>query len=445
MNEPTITPGAPSPRLDPELPPPPETLPDKYAVLHNGDFRLYVSGRFIASFGQQMLGTAVGWELYHRTHSTMVLAYVGLSYIIPLLFLTLPAGHVADQHDRRKIILWMEVLIACGSLGLTFVSWSHAPYWWTYLFLVFGAVARAFLWPASSAFLPQIVPRQQLAAAVNWNSASFQISAALGPPAGGFVIAFFGTASPVYAFNVVAALACVALLLFVRARPGAASKPQRMSIANLGAGLRFVFATPIILATITLDLFAVLLGGANALLPVYAQDILKVDSFWLGVLQAGLPVGSACMAFALTHLPPMRHAGRTLLFAVSGFGFATIVFGLSRSYWLSLGMMFACGAMDNISVVVRQTLVQILTPDELRGRVSAINMLFIGTSNEFGDFESGFVASWVGPVITVVAGGIGTILVVLATGAIWPSLRTFGRLDGSDSPLPVPAPTTNPS
>ena len=207
-----------------------------------------------------------------------------------------------------------------------------------------------------------------------------------------------------------------------------------MSLSSLGAGLRFVFGTRIILATITLDLFAVLLGGATALLPVYARNILHVGPAGLGCLQAALPVGSASMAFVVAHRPPMQHAGRSLLLAVAGFGVATTVFGLSRSFWLSLAMMFTCGAMDNISVVVRQTLVQILTPDELRGRVSAVNMLFIGTSNEFGEFESGLVANWLGPVFAVVAGGIGTILVVIATALIWPEMRRFGRLDGQGDP-----------
>ncbi len=441
MNEPTNTPGAPSPRLDPEFatPVPPA---DRYAVLQIRDFRLYLTGRFIASFGQQMLGTAVGWELYERTHSTLALGFVGLSQILPLLLLTLPAGHIADQRDRRTIMVWMEVLIAAGCLGLTLVSWFHAPVFWTYAFLVVGAVARSFLWPASSAFLPQIVPRSELAGAITWNSGSFQISAALGPAVGGVAIALTHTASVVYAFNVAAALACAGLLWIVHTRPDSPAKPQKMSIRNLGAGLRFVFATPIILATITLDLFAVLLGGATALMPVYARDILHVGADGLGCLQGALPIGSACMAFALAHRAPMQHAGRSLLLAVAGFGLATIIFGLSHSFWLSLAMMFACGALDNISVVVRQTLVQILTPDELRGRVSAINMLFIGTSNEFGEFESGLVANWFGPMIAVVGGGIGTILVVAATAFIWPSLRDFGRLDGSDNPPPIPASTT---
>ena len=426
MNEPTVTPSAPTPRLDPELVTPPA---DRYSVLRIRDFQLYVVGRFIASFGQNMVGTAIGWDLYERTNSYFALGFVGLATIVPLLLLTLPAGHVAEQHDRRNIIVWMEVLTAVGSLGLTLVSWLHAPVALTFAFLAVSAAARAFLWPASSAILPQLVPRSELPAAITWNSGSFQISAALGPVAGGLLYHFCHTASVVYACNVVAALVCAWFVGRIQTRLSGLAQRQKMTIAALRGGLDFVFRTPIILATISLDLFAVLLGGATALMPVYARDILHVGVAGQGFLQAALPVGSASMAFVLAYRPPMQKAGRSLLLAVAGFGLATIVFGLSTSFWLSLAMMFVCGATDNVSVVVRQTLVQILTPDELRGRVSAINMLFISTSNEFGETESGFVATYLGPVATVVVGGIGTILVVVATAFIWPNLRRFGRLD----------------
>ena len=434
MIEPSTAPEAASPRLDPSLATPPI---DRYTVLRIPDFRLYVGGRFIASLGQQMLGTAIGWELYDRTHSKLALALVGLSQIVPILLLTLPAGHIADQKDRRGIIVWMEVLTALGCIGLTAVSWYGVPVAWTYLFLVIGATARSFLWPASNAFLPQIVPRAELPSAVAWNSGSFQISAALGPPVGGLIIALTHRPAFVYGFNVLAASACAALLWFVRTRPDAPFQPRKMTVTNLAAGLRFVFATPIILATITLDLFAVLLGGATALMPVYARDILHVDAWYLGLLQAALPIGSVLMAFVLAHRRPMRHAGHNLLLAVAGFGVATVVFGFSTLYWLSFAAMFVCGATDNISVVVRQTLVQLLTPDELRGRVSAINMLFISTSNEFGEVESGVVAHWFGSVFAVVGGGIGTILVVIAIALIWPDLRKYGRLDGGPASPPV--------
>ncbi len=428
MSEPTpaLAPGDP-----PADPAPPATV-DRHAVLRIRDFRLYLSGRFIASFGQQMLGTAVGWELFERTNSALVLSFVGLAQITPLILLSLPAGHVAEQYDRRKIIVWTEVLLAISCAGLTAVSWTQAPVFYTFVFLFLSAVGRAFLGPASGAYLPQIVTRAQLADAVAWNSGSFQISAALGPAIGGLVIYLTGGATVIYAFNIFAALVCAYLMWQMQSRPGAAAKRAAMTLSSLGAGVRFVFSTRIILATITLDMFAVLLGGATALLPIYAKDILRVGPAGLGWLQAALPIGSASMAFVVAHRPPMQRAGRSLLVAVAGFGLATVIFGLSRTFWLSLAMMFACGALDNVSVVVRHTLVQILTPDELRGRVSAVNALFIGTSNEFGEFESGLVANWFGPVAAVVAGGIGTILVVIATALVWPEIRRFGRLDGQD-------------
>ena len=381
-----------------------------------------------------MLTVAIGWELYERTHSSLALGVVGLMQILPLVLLTLPAGHYADNHERRGIILATELLIACGCVGLALVSWRHSPVVWTYVFLLVLGVARSFLWPASGAFLPQIVPREHFAQAVTWNSGTFQVSAALGPAVGGALIAVTGGATIVYALNIFAALVCFAFMWPIRVSGAAPAKREKMTVASLRAGFSFVVSTKIIFGTISLDLFAVLLGGATALLPVYAKDILHVGAERLGWLQGALPIGSALMAVIMAHRPPMQHAGRTMLWAVAGFGLATVVFGLSRSFWLSLSMMFLCGALDNISVIVRHTLVQILTPDEMRGRVSAVNSLFIGTSNEFGGFESGFVATLFGPVFAVVSGGVGTILVVVATALIWPEIRRYGRLD---TPAPV--------
>ena len=401
---------------------------DRYAVLRIRDFQLYLAGRFIASVGQQMLGTAVGWELYERTRSSLALGIVGLVQIGPLILLTLPAGHVADQYDRRRIVVWTQGLFALSALGLTFVSWRQSPVAWTYVFLALGAMGRAFLWPATSAFLPELVPRELFPGAVTWNSGSFQISAAVGPALGGLLIAATRGATPVYVLATLSALACGGMFAVIRSQPPTA-KPARMTAENLWTGLRFVLHTRIILATITLDLFAVLLGGAVALLPVYSRDILHVGPQGLGWLQAALPAGSASMAFFLAHRPPMQRAGRSLLLAVAAFGLATMIFGWSTSFWLSLAMMYVCGAADNVSVVVRNTLVQVLTPNELRGRVSAVNALFISSSNQFGAFESGLVANWLGPIFAVVSGGIGTVLVVVATAVIWPEMRRIKRLD----------------
>jgi MFS family permease len=287
--------------------------------------------------------------------------------------------------------------------------------------------------------MPSLVSRQEFPRAVTWSSGSFQLSAAAGPAAGGALIAVFHHAAPVYVLNALACLACVVLIGPVRPHQPPVAK-EKMTIHSLSAGFRFVFATPLILGTITLDLFAVLFGGAVALLPIYSKEILGTTPAGLGWLLAAMPIGSLFCAMILAHRPPLERAGRSLLWAVALFGLATIAFGFSRSFWLSFLLLVICGATDNISIVVRHTLVQLLTPDEKRGRVSAVNSLFIGTSNEFGGFESGFVAQIFGPVIgntvaagaliSVVSGGFGTLLVVLAVAFIWPQIRKYGRLAG---------------
>ena len=408
----------------------------RYAVLRVPAFRRYVLGRFVASLGQQMLGVAVGWELYERTGSALALGLVGLAQIGPMVLLTLPAGQLADRRDRRTIILWAQWAVAASSLGLAVGSFTGAPVGLTHAWLTLSGTARAFLWPASGAFLPNLVSRPLLPTAVTWNSGLFQLSAALGPGLGGLALAVAGRAWPVYGFNVAAALLCAALLAGIKtpavvgaASPAPAVSPGGRTTAGVSSGIAFVLRNPLILSTITLDLFAVLLGGATALLPVYCKDILRVGPEGLGALQAALPVGSVATALFLAHRPPLARAGRALLWAVAGFGLATVGFGFSRNYVVSWLMLFVCGALDNVSVVVRHTLVPLLTPDAMRGRVAAVNAIFIGASNELGSLESGLVASLFGPVAAVVSGGVGTVLVVLVAAVVWPELRRFGRLD----------------
>jgi len=401
-----------------------------YAVLRNRDFALYLIGRFVASLGQQMLTVAVGWELYERTHSALMLGYVGLTQMIPMVIFTLPAGHVADNFNRKLIIVLMTLVIACASVGLTVISATGASVFWVYLCLFIGGTARTFLWPASSAFLPSLVSRENFPRAVTWSSGSFQLSSVAGPAASGALIALTQHASTVYAINAVASFLCLTLISMVKTHHHVARR-EEMTLKSLIAGFQFVFASRIILGTITLDLFAVLLGGATSLLPVFAKDILHSGPRGLGFLQAALPLGSLLCALILAYRQPMQKAGRALLWAVTVFGAATIGFGFSHYFWWSFALLFICGFADNISVVVRHTLVQMLTPDSKRGRVSAVNSLFIGTSNELGGFESGFVANWFGPVASVVSGGIGTILVVVGVAALWPEIRKYGRLDGT--------------
>lgn len=416
-----------------------ETVPEAaigseaYAVFRNKNFVRYLTGRFVASFGEQMLIVAVGWQLYERTHSPLALGMVGLMNIIPMFAFTLFSGHIADSFDRKRVITSGLAGMMIAALGLSIASWSEARVFWIYVCIFCMGTARTFMWPASSAFMPQLVSRADFPKAVTYNSGSFHLSSVAGPAAGGALIAITRSATPVYIIETVAVAICLLLISLVRVER--ASPPVRMplTLRNLAVGFSFVFSNPVILGIITLDMFAVLLGGATSLLPVYAKDILHVGPSGLGFLQAALPAGALTCSLTLAHLPPIRKAGPTLLTAVGIFGLATIVFGISTRFTLSLLMLYVCGASDNVSVVIRHTLVQLLTPDEKRGRVSAVNSLFIGTSNELGGFESGLVANWLGPVVAVVAGGVGTILVVIGVGMIWPQIRRYGELTGQQA------------
>jgi len=413
---------------DPVVPTGAKSVKDPYALLRNRDFVLYLVGRFIASFGQQMLVVVVGLEIWDRTHSKLYLGYVGLAQVLPMFLLTLPAGHVADNYNRKKVILWMQSVIGLACAGLTLISYFKADVGWMFACLFLMGTGRVYFWAASASFLPQLVSRPEFPRAVTWITGSFQISAVLGPVAGAALYACMDSAVWVYALNVAAVAACLVLVGLVRAHHKVAS-PEKMSFANVIAGLKFVYHKKVVLGSITLDLFAVLLGGATALLPVYADEILHVGKNGVGWLRAALPLGSLLMSLILVHRPPLQRAGRTLLWSVAGFGLATIGFGYSRWFWLSFAMLFICGLTDYISVVVRHTLVQLLTPDEMRGRVSAVNSLFIGTSNEMGEFESGLVAHWTNPLFAVVSGGVGTIVVVGVVAILWPEIRRYGRLD----------------
>jgi MFS family permease len=448
-------------------PPPPGRTPDDhpYAVFRNADYARYLVARFIASFGMQMLVAAVDWELYRRTGSALALGYVGLALMIPMILCTLPAGHVADRFSRKKIILVSTLVLGLASFGLMLVSTLTAPMdplfkAYVYALLVVVGVARTFLWPASAAFVTSLVPRGQLARAITFNSGAFQLSSVLGPGVGGVLIWLTHGAWVIYALNAVAAVVCFFLVAGVRHEHKIAAR-EPMTIKNLITGFGFVFANKIILGTLTLDMFAVLLGGSVSLLPIFAKEILHsglgglhttADGLDFGLLRAATPVGAIICVFIIAHRPPLQKAGRAMLWCVAIFGVATILFGLVNAqclgkflaapdalwFWLAFGLLALSGAVDNVSVVVRATLVQILTPDEKRGRVSAANSLFIGTSNELGGFESGFTAQLFGPmmansiatgtILSTVGGGFGTVLVVLAVAWIWPELRKYGKL-----------------
>jgi MFS family permease len=452
------------PERKPYAPPPTAetTLParDPYAAFRFRSYAFYALGNFIAITGRQMLTIAIEWEVYARTHSASALGLVGLVAAVPIVALSLPAGHLADRFSRRSIILLTQALSAVCSICLAAVSWQHlnlprltillrtndflrlvasaferhAAFHFDdlslpliYLLMLISASIRTFGWAARSSFFPTLVPRETFANAVTWNSSIFQVSCVLGPAAGGFLIVRLGFPF-IYSLDAICAVAFFFLVLPIE-KIREAPRVALGAWQSLGQGIRFVLGRKMILATITLDLFAVLLGGATALLPIFADQILHCGPIGLGWMRAAPAIGAFVMAVTIAYLPPMRHAGRTLLWCVSGFGAATILFGASRWFWLSLLMLFFTGVFDSVSVVVRQTLVQLLTPDEMRGRISAVNNIFIGTSNEFGAVESGLTAALFGPVVSVIAGGIGTILVVLAVAWKWPETRKLGALD----------------
>jgi MFS family permease len=433
---------------------------DPYAAFRRPAFSFYAAGNLISVIGRQMLTVAVEWEIYARTHSATALGLVGLVIALPVLLLSLPAGHLADRFPRKNIILISQALSAICSLGLALVSWRHLaiPDWpllrhgnhllgsiasvferhtyfhfddlslpLIYLILLVSGSARTFGWAARSAYFPKLVPRDSFANAVTWNSSIFQIGSVVGPAIGGLLIVRTGFPF-IYVVDAICAFSFFLLVLPIQSREQAAST-ERNALRSLAEGIRFVFSKKVILATITLDMVAVLLGGVTALLPIFADQILHCGPIGLGWMRAAPGIGAFIMALLIAYLPPMKKAGKTLLWCVTGFGAATIIFGLSHSLWLSLAMLFLTGAFDSVSVVVRHTLLQLLTPDAMRGRISAVNNIFIGTSNELGALESGLTAALFGPVVSVVAGGIGTILVVLGVAHLWPETRKIGALD----------------
>jgi MFS family permease len=400
---------------------------DPYAALRHLDFRLLLTGRFITSFCNEMLTFAISWELWLRTHSAFALGLVGLVQVIPVIVLSMPAGNVADHHNRKKIVMIAQLSMGLCALGLGVLSFVQGSLVLVYLCLFGIGVARAFNDPASSTLVPETVPPELFSSAATWNSSTWQLASIVGPTAAGLIVAFAGNVTSIYVFGAVGAITFTILLGMIKGRQLPLA-PKSATWASLVEGFKFMRDTKVILAAITLDMFAVLFGGAVALLPIYATDILHVGSQGMGLMRAAPSIGALVMAFLIAHLPPMKHAGRNLLLAVTGFGLATIVFGLSTYFWLSIMMLVVLGALDNISVVVRATLLLTQTPDEMRGRISGVNSIFIGVSNELGSFESGFVAALFGPVIAVVAGGIGTILVVLTVAKVWPEMRQLKTL-----------------
>lgn len=377
-----------------------------------------------------MVAVAVAWQVYELTHRAMSLGYVGLAQFLPSFLLFLLAGHAVDRFDRRAVLLVVQFSYAvlAGLLLLYTRSGAHAagP---IYAILVMQGTVRAFGAPAGQAFMPELVPEHHFANAVTWGSSTFMVATIVGPGLGGVVYAWLGGPSAVYGLAVVTYLFAFVFTAAIHTRTGR-MEPRGASMETLLAGFRYVLANSVILGSISLDLFAVLLGGATALLPIFASDVLHTGVRGLGALRAAPSAGAMAMALLLAFHPLERRAGRLMFSGVALFGIATIGFGLSRNLELSLALLFTLGAADMVSVVVRQTLVQIKTPAQMRGRVSAVNMLFIGTSNQFGEFESGLTAQWWGAVPATVVGGIGTLLVVAGWWRGFPELRAVESLRG---------------
>jgi MFS family permease len=401
---------------------------DAYAAFRLPAFRRYFTGNMILILGWQMQKVAIGWEIYERTHSALYLGYAGLVQFAPQVLFMLFAGHIVDTFNRKRVFMAALTFNALAAIGLAVNSIRGGSIFVLYACLFLYGTSRSFIMPSRAAFLPGIIPLKIFSTAVSWNSSGFEISSMAGPAIGGLLIGFFQSPTLVYAINAIGQLTFAALLVNI---PYKNLRVERMpvTVGSLSAGFRFVWKAKVILAAITLDMFGVLLGGATAMMPIYAKDILHVGPRGLGWLMSAPSLGAFSMALLQAHRGPLRKAGRTLLFAVAGFGTVTIIFGISRNFWLSMSMLYLLGSCDNISVVVRSTLVQVLTPDDMRGRVSALNSLFIGTSNELGAFESGLVANFFGPVLSVVSGGIGTLLIVGAMVWLAPELRRYGRLD----------------
>lgn len=420
---------------------------DAFDALRIPFVRSFALGRILATVGAQFVSVAVGWELYERTADPWALGLVGLVQVAPAMVLMLPAGNVADRFPRRNVAILAHALLAGASLGLAVVSWQRAPIELVYVLLALSGVGRAFSAPAVGSLLAQLLNPKQFANAYAWLVSSGHFASIAGPAAGGFLIALTGAATPSY---VVAALGQIAFILMLLTLPVVRPAPatHKRSTRDLFAGIAFIRRSQVFLAAITLDLFAVLLGGAVALLPVYAKDILLVGPVGLGVLRSAPSLGALLSALLATRLQPWRHPGRVLLLVVAGFGAATIGFGASRDLAISLVCLFFVGAFDSISMVIRGTLQQVITPDHLRGRVAAVNSLFIGLSNEMGAFESGATASLFGPVASVVGGGIGTLVVVMLVVVGWPALARIGplhTLTPLDDAAAAAAPTGEPA
>ncbi len=397
-----------------------------FAAFRHRDFALYASANFLWTIALQIQATALAWQIYEITHDPLQLGFVGLMEFLPAALLALPAGHLADRFDRRKLILigvGAELAAACVLLSL---SLTHNVVEGAILALAFTfGIARAIATPAARALMPNLMPREDFAGAVAWSSTSWQVATIAGPGLGGLLYAF----GPSVAYGgATIGFAGGALLAFLlRGRPVTPSTVEESDLSAILAGLKLIFRNRILLGTVSLDLFAVLFSGATALIPVFAQDILHVGSDAGGLLRSAQGVGATVTALVLTQFPLQRHVGRRLFIAVGVFGLAAIAFGLSHSYWLSFATLLVLGGADMVSVFIRGTLVPLATPDELRGRVTAVESVFIGASNELGMFVAGSGGALLGPVAAVLLGGSLTLAVTASWAFMFPKVRRIDR------------------
>lgn len=412
-----------------------EAKKNPYASLRIVDFRKFVSARFCVTLGIQMQSVAVAWQVYEITNAPLWLGLIGLAEAIPSITVSLYAGHIADIVERKKIIIaTISTLLAC-SASLLFFTLEPTTFFQIfgvvpiYIIIFISGIARGFLAPATFAFMPQLVTRELYTNAVTLNSSLWQAGAVAGPALGGFIYGGFGVTA-VYALDVALVIIGLSLFLSIAPRPLPPGEVEGQGIREkIFAGLRFVFSNQIILSAITLDLFAVLFGGAVALLPIFTSEILHTGEWGLGLLRAAPAFGALSLAAIITHNPIKRNLGKILLYSVAGFGVCMIAFALSQNFWFSLTILAISGAFDCVSVIVRSTLLQTLTPENMKGRVSAVNNIFIGSSNEIGAFESGVTAQFMGTVTSVVFGGCMTLLVVATTGWKATKLRLLQRVD----------------
>jgi MFS family permease len=398
-------------------------------VLAMRDFRLYLGGRFFAAMSQQMLAVAIGWYLYDLTGDPLTLGYAGLALFIPIAIFTLPGGDVADRFDRRRILALAHLVqAACAGLLVYLAVTRTVTPWPFYAVLSLSGVARAYSAPAVQSFAPFLVPRGQFAESVAWSASANRVAMITGPALGGLI--YLLGAEAAFAACLIQSLLVSVAMISIRTRVAPAIEKGTTAFSRAVAGLRYVRRQPVVFGAITLDLFAVTLGSITALLPVYARDVLDVGPGGLGAMRSSLALGAVAIALLLAGLPAQRlpHAGKAMFVGVAVFGAAILAFGVSTSFALSVAALAVMGAADMISVWVRSTIVQLATPDDMRGRVSAVHMLFVGTSNEFGDFRAGAVAAWLGALPAVMAGGVCTLLVTALWAHFFPELRRIDRL-----------------